>query len=69
MQRAGSANRIVQVLEADGWRRPPPWTLQTTLLWLLPSTAVGQLPVLAKFHRGELPTMSLERNSTRRIAS
>ena len=61
MQRAGSANRIVQVLEADGWRRPPPWTLQTTLLWLLPSTAVGQLPVLAKFHRGELPTVSLEK--------
>ena len=61
VQWAGSANRIVQVLEADGWRRPPPWTLQTTLLWLLPSTAVGQLPVLAKFRRGELPTMSLEK--------
>lgn len=61
VQWAGSADRIVQVLEADGWRIPPPWTARTTLLWLLPSTAVGQLPVLAKFHRGTLPSMTLER--------
>lgn len=26
----------------------PPWTLQATLMWLLPSTAVGQLPMLAE---------------------
>lgn len=61
VQWAGSANRIVQALEAGGWRRPPPWTLRTTLLWLLPSTSVGQLPVLAKFHGGESPAMSFER--------
>ena len=61
VQWAGTADRIVQVLEADGWRKPPPWTLRTALLWLLPSTTVGQLPVLAKFHRGESPTMSLEK--------
>jgi undecaprenyl-diphosphatase len=61
VQWAGSANRIVQLLEADGWRNPPSWTLRTTLLWLLPSTVVGQLPVLAKFHRGVLPSMTLER--------
>ena len=61
VQWAGPENRIVQVLEADGWRSPPPWTLRTTLLWLSPAVAIGQLPVLAKFHRGELPTMSLEK--------
>ncbi len=61
VQWGGSADQIVQVLEADGWRRPPPWTLRSTLIWLLPSTAVGQLPVLAKFHRGALPSMTLER--------
>jgi membrane protein DedA with SNARE-associated domain/membrane-associated phospholipid phosphatase len=61
LQWAGTANRIVQQLEASGWHRPPPWTLRTTLLWLLPSTTVGKLPVLAKFHQGESPTMSFER--------
>ncbi|WP_372824241.1 VTT domain-containing protein [Polaromonas sp.] len=61
VQWAGSANRIVPVLEAEGWRRPPPWALRPSLLWLLPSAAVGQLPVLAKFHRGEMPTMTFEK--------
>jgi hypothetical protein len=31
-------------------------------LWLLPSTAVGQLPVLAKLHRDASPAMSFERD-------
>jgi len=61
VQWVGSANRIVQVLDADGWRRPAPWTLRTTLMWLLPSATVGQVPVLAKLHRGELPTMTFEK--------
>ena len=30
VQWAGSANRIVQMLEAEGWRNPPPWTLRTS---------------------------------------
>jgi len=61
VQWAGTANQIVRDLEAGGWRRPPPWTLRTTLLWLLPSTTVGQLPVLAKLHQGESPTMTFEK--------
>ncbi len=61
VQWAGTQGQIVPVLEAAGWHRPPPWTLRTTLLWLLPSTAAGELPVLAKFHQGESPTMSFER--------
>ena len=62
VQWAGPADRIVQVLEADGWRRAPPWTPRTALLWLLPATAAGQLPVLPKLHRGGLPTLSLEKD-------
>ena len=58
VQWAGTPDQIVQVLEAAGWHRPPPWTLLTMVLWLLPSTTAGQLPVLAKFHQGESPTMS-----------
>lgn len=61
VQWAGTADQIVQALEAGGWHRPPPWTMRTTLLWLLPSASLEQLPVLAKFHRGESPAMSFER--------
>ena len=61
LQWAGTADQIAHKLAASGWHRPPPWTLRTTLLWLLPSTTVGQLPVLVKLHQGEAPTMSFER--------
>jgi undecaprenyl-diphosphatase len=61
VQWAGTADQVVQELKAAGWRRPPPWTLRTMLLWLLPSSTVEQLPVLAKFHQGESPAMSFER--------
>ena len=61
LQWAATADRIEQVLQAGGWHRPPPWASRAALLWLLPSTPAGQLPVLAKFHQGEAPTMSFER--------
>ena len=61
LQWAGTSIRIAQVLESSGWHRPQPWTLRTTLLWLLPSTTIGQLPVLAKLHKGQSPTMNFER--------
>ncbi|MBC7733934.1 MAG: LssY C-terminal domain-containing protein, partial [Bacteriovorax sp.] len=61
LQWAGTADRVAQTLEEGGWSRPPSWTPRTTLLWLLPSAAVGQLPVLAKFHQGESPTLSFEK--------
>ncbi|WP_291010449.1 bifunctional DedA family/phosphatase PAP2 family protein [Hydrogenophaga sp.] len=61
VQWAGTANGITQELEAGGWRIPPPWTLRTTLSWLLPSATFGQLPVLVKLHQGERPTISFER--------
>jgi membrane protein DedA with SNARE-associated domain/membrane-associated phospholipid phosphatase len=60
LQWAGTADRIEQVLQAGGWQRPPPWASRAALLWLLPSSPAGQLPVLAKFHQGEAPAMSFE---------
>ncbi|ODV11297.1 MAG: hypothetical protein ABT20_06150 [Rubrivivax sp. SCN 70-15] len=60
VQWAGTAQRIEGVLQAAGWRQPPPWTLRSALLWLLPSTPLEQLPVLAKFHQGEPATLTLE---------
>ena len=61
LQWVSTADRIGQVLAADGWRPPPSWTSRTALLWLLPATPIGQLPVLTKFHQGEPPTLSFER--------
>lgn len=60
LQWAGTVDRIEQVLQAGGWQRPPPWASRAALLWLLPSSPAGQLPVLAKFHQGEAPTLSFE---------
>jgi undecaprenyl-diphosphatase len=61
LQWAGTTSRIAQELEASGWHTPPPWTLRTTLLWLLQSTTAGQLPVLVKLHQGAAPSMHFER--------
>lgn len=61
IQWSSTADRIAQVLQADGWRHPPSWKSPAALLWLLPSTPIGELPVLAKFHQGEPPTLSFER--------
>lgn len=61
LQWAGTTDQIEQVLRAGGWHRPPPWASRAALLWLLPSSPAGQLPVLAKFHQGEAPTLSFER--------
>lgn len=69
VQWVGTAQRIEGVLQAAGWRQPPPWTLRAALLWLLPSTPLEQLPVLAKFHQGEPATLTLEEvlDPTRRL--
>ena len=61
IQWVGSADHVARVLAAMGWRSPPPWTMQTALLWLLPSADAGQLPVLAKLHGGQSPAMTFEK--------
>ena len=42
VQWADTENRIVQELEAGGWRRPPPWTLRTRNL--TPPCLLGRQP-------------------------
>lgn len=39
-------------LTALGWQRPPPWSLQGTLEWLVPNASLAQLPALPRFDRG-----------------
>lgn len=61
LQWAGSAERIAATLVAAGWRAPAPWASRAALLWLLPSTAIGELPVLARFQQGEPPRLTFEK--------
>ena len=55
IQWAGSAAELGSVLGAAGWQRPPPWSVKTTLLWMLPTATIEQLPVLPKFDHGQAP--------------
>ena len=57
---AGAAT-VARVLGAAGWRTPSAWSSKATLLWLLPSTPIDELPVLPKFHHGEAAALTLER--------
>jgi len=61
VQWAGTADGIERALQATGWRRPPAWWSRSTLLWLVPSTRIGELPVLPKLHYGDPPALSLQR--------
>lgn len=61
VQWAGSPAAIAQALQAGGWQTPPPWTLRSAMVWLLPSATMAQLPVLAKLHRGAAPTFTFEK--------
>lgn len=61
LQWVGAADRIEQQLKTDGWLRPPRWASRAALLWLVPSTLAGQLPVLAKLHHGAAPALTFDR--------
>jgi len=69
VQWVGTAGQVAGTLKATGWQSPEPWTLKTTLLWLLPTTAAKQLPVLPKFDHGEAQKLTFVRviNSRERI--
>src|SRR6185437_1595591 len=54
-------SEVIRVLLADGWQVPVPWTAKSTLLWMVTSTPIGELPVLPKFHHGEPPALTLVR--------
>lgn len=52
LQWAGSLTDLQARLEAQGWSVPPAPGPATFLLWLSPSPALAQLPVLPKVHDG-----------------
>ena len=52
---------IAQRLIAAGWEQPARWRSSATLLWLLPSTPIAQLPVLPKLDQGQPPALTFIR--------
>lgn len=61
VQWIATGDDIAQRLITAGWERPARWRSAATLLWLLPSTPIGQLPVLPKLDQGEPPTLTFIR--------
>ncbi|HET6801999.1 MAG: VTT domain-containing protein [Betaproteobacteria bacterium] len=61
LQWAASTARIGEVLRAAGWREPAPWKSSAALLWLVPATPIGELPVLPKLHQGQAPALTFVR--------
>ncbi|MGH7057554.1 MAG: VTT domain-containing protein [Acetobacteraceae bacterium] len=59
LQWAGTAGALAHVLEADGWRAPPPWTVRTALNWLEPGIDPASLPVLPRFAFGRPEALAL----------
>jgi hypothetical protein len=58
LQWAGTPAQMADTLRASGWQTPETWTLMSSLLWLLPTAQVQQLPVLPKFDHGEAPKIT-----------
>ena len=58
LQWAGTPAQMADTLRASGWQTPETWTLKSSLLWLLPTAQIQQLPVLPKFDHGEAPKIT-----------
>lgn len=58
LQWTATAGQLADTLQASGWQAPETWTLKSSLLWLLPTTQIQQLPVLPKFDHGEAATIT-----------
>lgn len=61
VQWAGSSDQIAATLMTGGWRTPAAWASSAAFLWLLPSTAIGDLPVLAKLNHGQPQELVFEK--------
>lgn len=53
VQWVATREAIERALDAHGFRSPPRWRSSAALLWLVPSTPVGELPVLPKLEQGQ----------------
>ena len=60
-QWAGSATTLARVLAGRGWTTPIPWTLRSTLAWLLPHEPLARLPVLPRLEDGREEALVMTR--------
>lgn len=52
------APEITELLSRAGWQSPSAWRSRAALLWLVPTTPIGELPVLPKLNRGRAPALT-----------
>ena len=53
VQWVATRDDIARALRGAGWTMPAAWKSSSALLWIVPSTPIGALPVLPKFHQGQ----------------
>ena len=58
LQWVASTTHVGDVLRAAGWREPALWKSHAAMLWLVPATPIGELPVLPKLHQGQAPSLT-----------
>jgi membrane protein DedA with SNARE-associated domain/membrane-associated phospholipid phosphatase len=58
VQWVATREEVTDVLHGAGWTTPPAWRSSATLLWLLPATPIGELPVLPKLDQGQPPVLT-----------
>jgi membrane protein DedA with SNARE-associated domain/membrane-associated phospholipid phosphatase len=61
VQWTASGEQVAAVMATAQWRAPAAWESSATLLWLVPATPIGDLPVLPKFHQGQPPALTFVR--------
>ena len=61
VQWVATPKAIGDTLASAGWRKPPAWKSGAAMLWLLPSTPLGELPVLPKLYQGQAPPLTFVR--------
>ncbi len=64
VQWAGELDPLHALLQARGWREPPPLDFVSSLYWLLTDTPLADLPVLPQLHEGHHESLLLVRPLT-----
>ncbi|MCY1706928.1 bifunctional DedA family/phosphatase PAP2 family protein [Pannonibacter sp. SL95] len=62
IQYAGSLDALSKRLEAEGWRRPPDWTVKSATGFVEGKTTPDDLPTLPRTHNGRYAALALMRD-------
>lgn len=61
VQWIATADQVAETLLRAGWQSASAWGSRAALLWLVPTTPIGELPVLPKLNRGQPPALTFIR--------